>query len=277
MTHTLNYGGHICCWMAPSPVLGLHQASPGEAAVFKQGARSHRPRVCRGWGLTAPRGSGGWGADGAIAALGHFGFILRREGHPPAPGVSCCLPLHGAQARPTVAAGPRAGPREAERACPCPWCSPGPGWHAAERTGQGAARFPSRFHWRHAPHLAPPVPSSGSPAPLQPVPSPLFPPPVRSLLPPPLSIQSPVPAPRAPLSPRSPSGDRSVQCTLHRLQGRGRFPTKLFAVLCSPFSRTRWIHSHGPGDRPASSFPCRCFYLRGLQAASALGPGQVPL
>ena len=255
MTHTLNYGGHICCWMAPSPVLGLNQASPGEAAVSEQGAWSHCPRVCGGWGLTAPRGSGGWAADGAIVALGHFGFILRREGHPPAPGVSCCLPLYGAQAQPAVAAGPRAGPREAERV-------PVPG----ARRGRAGTRQNARVR-------APPASPVGSTGVLHPTSLPQSPVPA----PPPLSIQSPVPAPRAPLCPRSPSGDRSVQCTLHRLQGRGRFPLKLFAVLCSPFSPTRWIHSHGPGDRPASSFPCRCFYLRGLQAAPVLGPGQVPL
>nr|XP_031295602.1 uncharacterized protein LOC116148966 [Camelus dromedarius] len=93
---------------------------------------------------------------------------------------------------------------------------------------------------------------------------------------PPPPPPSPGPAPSvsvpAPPPPRSPSRGRSLECILRWLRGRGE-------SNCTPFSfllDIRWIHFRGPRDRPASSLPCRCFYLRGLQAIPALRTGQAP-
>lgn len=58
---------------------------------------------------------------------------------------------------------------------------------------------------------------------------------------------------------------RTAPC--FRPRGLGQSLRRLWSVVAGglfTFLDTQWIHSHGPRDRPASSFSCSCFCLRGL-------------
>lgn len=257
----MNYGGHICCWMAPSPVLGLHQASPGEAAGVQAGSQKPPPSRLQRMGADGANGERRLGCRWGNRRSRAFWFHPAKGGtyiHPRRVSAAVCLctvlrlGLRWRQ-------GPGRGLGRRNVRVPVP----------GARRGRAGRRQNARVR---APPASP-VGSTGVTHPTSLLQSPV-------LAPPPLSSQSPVPCSRpppavssprpSPSSPRSPplarpsplvrplvTGACSAPCT--GLKAAAGFPRScsLFSVFRSP-GHCGFTHTV-PGTGRLHPFPAAAF------------------